>query len=159
MDGGIDAEHEIFVLRHDGIPELSTSDARRSAPPRWWRDVRRELELRDHAHVWLEGGQREVRVRRLVSVSPDIPEPRYLASVRTRPAWLESVRLTRRQLEISEYAAGGATVAEIARQVGISEHTVRTHLKAVYRQLGVANRVELALAVSRLPGAGLLESA
>ena len=29
----------------------------------------------------------------------------------------------------------------------ISEHTVRTHLKRVYRHLGVANRVELARAL------------
>jgi DNA-binding CsgD family transcriptional regulator len=55
--------------------------------------------------------------------------------------------LTPRQLEVCEYAASGATVDEIAAHLHISPGTVRTHLKTVYRNLGVANRVELARAL------------
>jgi DNA-binding CsgD family transcriptional regulator len=33
--------------------------------------------------------------------------------------------------------------------LGVSVNTVRTHLKAVYRRLGVASRVELAQALSQ----------
>lgn len=52
--------------------------------------------------------------------------------------------LSPRQREVARYAAVGATASETAAQLGISEHTVRQHLKAVYRVLGVSNRVELA---------------
>jgi DNA-binding NarL/FixJ family response regulator len=36
--------------------------------------------------------------------------------------------------------AAGHTNARIARQLGIAEGTVRTHLEAIYRRLGVTNR-------------------
>ncbi len=52
--------------------------------------------------------------------------------------------LTRRQREIAEYAAAGATVSEIADVLDLSPYTVKTHLKNIYCRLGVASRVELA---------------
>lgn len=55
--------------------------------------------------------------------------------------------LSPRQLEVAEYAAVGATIAEIGRQLRISPHTVRHHLKSVYRLLEVACRVELSAAL------------
>lgn len=59
------------------------------------------------------------------------------------PCWLERATLTPRQLEVARLAACGATVREAATHLGISMHTVRQHLKQVYRELDVANRVEL----------------
>ena len=73
-----------------------------------------------------------------------------LVLVRRPPAWLASGCLTERQREVSEYAAAGATVPEIATTLALSRNTVRTHLKAAYRELGVSNRVELARAVALL---------
>ena len=58
--------------------------------------------------------------------------------------------LTRRQIEVAEYAAVGATCREIARTLDISPHTVRQHMKRTYELLGVANRVELARALAVL---------
>jgi DNA-binding CsgD family transcriptional regulator len=52
--------------------------------------------------------------------------------------------LTPRQREVATYAAAGATAPEIARAMGISPHTVRVHLRAVYAQLGIGSRAELA---------------
>lgn len=52
-------------------------------------------------------------------------------------------RLSLRQREIVGYAAAGATVAEIARSLELSPHTVKYHLKGAYEALGVASRVEL----------------
>lgn len=52
--------------------------------------------------------------------------------------------MTARRREIAEYAAAGATAKETAETLGISAHTVRQHLKVVYRELGVGSRVELA---------------
>lgn len=51
------------------------------------------------------------------------------------------------QLRVAEFAASGATIHEIARALGRSPNTVRTHLHAAYERLDVANRVELARAL------------
>lgn len=57
--------------------------------------------------------------------------------------------LSPRQREVASYAAAGATVAEIAAQLGISPNTVKHTLKRVYRELGVASRLELAETLGR----------
>jgi DNA-binding NarL/FixJ family response regulator len=44
----------------------------------------------------------------------------------------------------------GYSVLAIAHQLGIAESTVATHLKRVYRKLGVSSRAELALKLSRV---------
>jgi DNA-binding CsgD family transcriptional regulator len=56
----------------------------------------------------------------------------------------EIMHLTPLKRRIAAYAAQGATVAEIADVLGRSPETVRTHLKRIYEQLGVASRLELA---------------
>jgi DNA-binding NarL/FixJ family response regulator len=56
-------------------------------------------------------------------------------------------KLTSRQRQVAEYAAAGATAAEIARCLALSSYTVRQHLKAVYRALHVGNRIELSHAL------------
>lgn len=56
--------------------------------------------------------------------------------------------LTERQREIAEYAAAGATSAEIGRSLNISPHTVKTHMKSIYERLGVSSRQELAEALA-----------
>ena len=54
--------------------------------------------------------------------------------------------LTRRQLEVLLLLAEGKRSGEIADQLNISVHTVRTHIQGILRTLGAANRLE---AVSR----------
>jgi DNA-binding CsgD family transcriptional regulator len=49
-------------------------------------------------------------------------------------------RLTRRQNELLRLLAAGHTNSQIARQLGISEGTVRTHLETIYDKLGVSSR-------------------
>ncbi len=51
------------------------------------------------------------------------------------------------QRKVADYAAAGATVPEIARSLSSSGETVRTHLREVYRRLGVSCRVELVRAL------------
>ncbi|HEY4844719.1 MAG TPA: LuxR C-terminal-related transcriptional regulator [Candidatus Dormibacteraeota bacterium] len=45
-----------------------------------------------------------------------------------------------RQAEIVALIAGGLEDKEIARQLGVSVTTVRTHLQRLYRNIGVHNR-------------------
>jgi len=50
--------------------------------------------------------------------------------------------LTPRELEILMLVASGASNGLIARQLWVTEQTVKFHLSNVYRKLGVANRTE-----------------
>jgi DNA-binding NarL/FixJ family response regulator len=51
--------------------------------------------------------------------------------------------LTAREWEVLTDLAQGSRVAAIARHLSLSEGTVRNHLSAVYRKLGVASQAEL----------------
>ena len=51
-------------------------------------------------------------------------------------------RLTSREFEILVLVASGASNAEIARQLWVTEQTVKFHLSNVYRKLGVSNRTQ-----------------
>ena len=57
--------------------------------------------------------------------------------------------LTPREREVAKCAAAGARNKEIARQLGISEGTVKSHLFRAYSKLRVSNRVGLMLAIIR----------
>lgn len=55
--------------------------------------------------------------------------------------------LSATQARVTECLVVGATVDETARDLGISPNTVRTHIKTIYRKLGIASRVELVRAM------------
>jgi len=50
--------------------------------------------------------------------------------------------LTLRELDILKHISQGFTVAESARMLNLSTHTVATHIKNIYSKLAVHNRVE-----------------
>ncbi len=49
-------------------------------------------------------------------------------------------RLTPRQKDLLDLVAAGHTNTQIARRLGISEGTVRSHLENIYTRLQVSNR-------------------
>ena len=57
---------------------------------------------------------------------------------------VKSAILTWRELEIVEFVANGLTNAEIAKQLWITEQTVKRHLSNIYRKFDVSNRTEAA---------------
>jgi len=57
--------------------------------------------------------------------------------------------LTARQRDVYRAAARGLPNKLIARELGIAESTVKTHLTAVFAELGVRNRTEAAYQASR----------
>jgi DNA-binding CsgD family transcriptional regulator len=63
------------------------------------------------------------------------------------------VALTAREGEVMQLAARGFSNAEIARALGITDHTVKYHLSMLYRKLEAANRTE---AVARALSLGLV---
>ncbi|MGD0385247.1 MAG: response regulator transcription factor [Solirubrobacteraceae bacterium] len=76
--------------------------------------------------------------------------------------WQDAVRpkgqgaegLSAREFAILELVASGLRNTEIASELTISPNTVKFHLRAVYAQLGVRNRVEAAQAFARMRRGG-----
>jgi two-component system, NarL family, nitrate/nitrite response regulator NarL len=59
-------------------------------------------------------------------------------------------RLTAREAEVVHLLADGLSTRDISHKLGLTEHTIRNYLCAIYDKLGVSSRVELALyAVAR----------
>lgn len=56
-------------------------------------------------------------------------------------AAIRSLRLTARECEILELLASGQSIKEMARTLGISPNTVKTHVARVYAKLEVQRRV------------------
>jgi len=78
---------------------------------------------------------------------PGITEPRGdLLTGATQRGTHKPPHLTRRQLEVLLLLAEGKRSGEIADELSISVHTVRTHIQGVLRTLGAVNSLE---AVSR----------
>lgn len=53
--------------------------------------------------------------------------------------------LTRREAEIMRLVSQGLANKVVARELGLQEGTVKIHLHAIYRKLGVSNRSGLIL--------------
>jgi DNA-binding CsgD family transcriptional regulator len=103
------------------------------------------------AHEWTAGPGRSLRLVFVRGPGPDFSgRHRDLLTV-LRPhlhhAYLDAERrrrpvprLTARQRELLHLVAAGHTNAQIARRLGISEGTVRTHLENIFRLLQVSSR-------------------
>ncbi len=90
-------------------------------------------------------GQRQVRAPeglRVSLVRLQGQDQHFLATIQV-PEDERLDSLTQRERQVAEFASAGATSPEVAGTLGISTHTVRQHLKEVYRKLGVASRFEL----------------
>jgi two-component system NarL family response regulator len=57
--------------------------------------------------------------------------------------------LTHREQQIAALIGSGGSNKQIARELAISERTVKAHLTEIFRKLGTTDRVKLALLVSR----------
>ena len=56
--------------------------------------------------------------------------------------------LTRREREVARLVSSGASNKDIARQLDISDRTVKAHLTAIFDKLQVQDRLQLALRIS-----------
>jgi len=68
--------------------------------------------------------------------------------------------LTEREREILTLLASGRSNAELAKELYLSEPTIKTHLSSIFRKLGVRDRVQAVIAaydarlVEPAPGRG-----
>jgi DNA-binding NarL/FixJ family response regulator len=81
-----------------------------------------------------------------VFVSPASIEPASSESSQHGTS-VSDARLTARQKEVLDLLAGGKSNKQIAQALGISEGTVKVHVNAAFRALGVHNRVSATTAL------------
>jgi DNA-binding CsgD family transcriptional regulator len=87
-------------------------------------------------------------------------EPAMLGEV--APILVEAFALTAREREIAYAVGRGLSNARIAEDLVLSQHTVRSHLKATFAKLGVSSRGELVAALfadQRVAGPNALDVA
>ncbi|MCD8316230.1 MAG: LuxR C-terminal-related transcriptional regulator [Eggerthellaceae bacterium] len=58
-------------------------------------------------------------------------------------------KLTKRECQIIHLIMGGRSVAAVSRELYLSESTIKTHIRAIYKKLDVHNRQEMIDKVSR----------
>jgi DNA-binding CsgD family transcriptional regulator len=76
---------------------------------------------------------------RKVAVIVDTARPAQVAAM-----LVDAYALTPRQREVLGLLLLGRSLTQVARQLGISEHTANDHRKAIYSRIGVGSRTELA---------------
>ena len=103
--------------------------------------------LQKVAAVVLQGGLwiGESLMQRLLSATAAVPAPASVL-VPAGKAWSEA--LTKREREVAVTLARGASNKEIARLLGITERTVKSHVSAILEKLLVRDRLQLSLLVN-----------
>ncbi len=86
-------------------------------------------------------------VREMTSAAGALPPP-------APPASLDSLGLSRRQADVLAYLLQGMPNKIIAREMHLSVDTVKDHVAAVLRVLGVSSRTQAVLAVSQMTQQG-----
>jgi DNA-binding NarL/FixJ family response regulator len=72
------------------------------------------------------------------------------AATASRVTPASRLNLTNRQLEVLKLLGEGKSNKTIARELGLSAHTVKIHVTAIFKALGVSNRTEAAVASREL---------
>ncbi|MDX6473581.1 MAG: hypothetical protein QOK22_2397 [Gaiellaceae bacterium] len=147
-DGRTEAFHEIVLCSNRGVIEFASSRSRQllatyfgsengSLP----RDLRDAVQEARPVSVERDGRRLTVRAARSAGM--------VLLLLGEQDARLD--RLTRRQHEILEHVASGATDAAVGAVLGVAATTVKKHLEQIYERLGVHSRTAAA-AVLLSPG-------
>jgi DNA-binding NarL/FixJ family response regulator len=92
----------------------------------------------ENGGVWIGQGLMQ---RFLVASARLLPEPAAGKAI-----WRDS--LTAREQEVAVALAKGASNKEIARQLDITERTVKSHVGATFEKLGVRDRLQLSLIIN-----------
>jgi len=84
--------------------------------------------------------------------SPETPEEgsgAHLPQVLQCSPLAANLRISGHQLELVRLLFEGATEGAIASELGISPHTVHTHIERIHQKLSVSDRVELVMRIFR----------
>ena len=80
-----------------------------------------------------------------IATDTDPPDERLETSSRPQRLTTRPVRFSPRERQIVTFITAGCSNQEIAGCLGLRTQTVKNHLSRIYRKLGVANRVHLAV--------------
>ena len=105
--------------------------------------LKKAVETVQNGEIWV---QREL-IPRLVAEVRSLAERRRTTEGARDHRGL--ARLTARQRLVAELIARGASNGAVARQLKITESTVKAHVTATFRNLGITNRLQLALLLNR----------
>ncbi len=90
----------------------------------------------------------EATVRGLLVLDPGLVDPPLPSRQPTRELMVEE--LTPREIEVLQLLADGLTNRAIAQRLGISDHTVKFHVNAIFGKLGAQSRTDAAVRATRL---------
>jgi DNA-binding CsgD family transcriptional regulator len=111
----------------------------------------RQLAIRIGARHWLLAVQ-PVRLGEDTGIHVGLLKPTCLPDAETIQARLTQYRITPRQAQVLALVVGGARAKEVAVRLGITEYTVKDHLKHAYARLDIASRGQL---LARLAASGV----
>jgi len=106
-------------------------------------NLKKAVETVQKGEIWV----RRDLVTRLVAEVRSLAERGRSLQATKRRRGLD--RLTARQRIIAGLIARGASNGAIAKQLAITESTVKAHVTAIFRNLGISNRLQLALLLNR----------
>ena len=134
-------------VRCEAIP-LCDHNPPRIAVAMWSRDAERDRSADQRAarlesHLW--------RIAREVAASGIGDAPTAVEAWRTDPLVRE---MSQRQLDVLRRLLRGERVPSIAQDLYLSQSTVRNHLAAIYRRVGVHSQAELIARLLPGPGGG-----
>lgn len=86
-----------------------------------------------------------VKADRGETVLGDEVLPRVVSELKRTPSAGRNDPLSEREVEVASLVGSGATNAEIARALYISEGTTRNHVSKILRKLGLRDRTQLAI--------------
>jgi len=152
------------VLLEPGLPGMSGVEAiaafRRQAPGAALVAISASEDRREAAAAFRAGAIAFVSKAASTEMIADLVR-RAAAAELKEPVWVTPTGigpaaeaplpvLTQRQLEILALLCQGHPNKEIGLRLGLAEVTVKMHVTSLFRQLGVANRTQAALAARRL---------
>ena len=135
------------LQRHLWEVVLLDGDERRADADTALDDLLAAAEPDGHIQLFREGGRDIARILRRRYLSRPSPYlRRVVEAVADGPASAHSddlvEQLSERELEVLRYLPSRLSNAEIAGRLFVSVNTLKTHLKAIYRKLGVTSRSE-----------------
>jgi DNA-binding NarL/FixJ family response regulator len=137
---GLDALQQ-FCDSFPALPVVILSASTRRA------DMQRALDLGAMGFIPKDAtGQQMIQALRLVLAGGVVVPPALVRS--DAGDWRAT--LTERQRDVLELLARGHANKEIARALGLAEATVKMHVTAIMKLLGVSNRTQAVLATQRL---------
>ncbi|HET20097.1 MAG TPA: response regulator transcription factor [Chromatiales bacterium] len=106
--------------------------------------VRRAVNLMSEDGLWAERRVLEAIIAQLVANDTC---PTSLAPAQACEPAMSLDALSEREREVADLVSDGLCYKSIARRLDISEHTVRNHLRNIYRKLGLSGMLQLGLLI------------